>query len=163
MKQTSWVTLAMLALVLGIAGFVVGRMTISFSGGPLPVPFTAGFLLLAIALAVLVTAWPVRKFARGERLASFSPLRAARAVVLAKAASHCGAMLAGWYIGNALVVVADLGIPALRSNFLWQAGTAVVALVVVGVGLLGESWCRRPDDEDDPGHDRLGGETPDPA
>ena len=144
--------LALLALVTTLLGFVAVRLWERSGGGPLPLPWTAVVAMAAIAVSVLALAWPVRRWNAGRRDRPLDPLRAARAAVLAKAASHCGALVSGWYLGQALVLVSDLAIEPRRDRFVLAVVAVLAALVVVAAGLVAEHWCRLPDeppDEDD--------------
>ncbi|PIE26390.1 MAG: hypothetical protein CSA58_09825 [Micrococcales bacterium] len=160
MKPTSYSWLAALfgaGVVLGWSG---ARIWNSSGGSPMPVPLTSILLLLGIAVAVLVAAWPVRQWQKGVRSKSFSPLRAARAAVLAKAASHSGAGLAGWYAGQALLLLPDLGIASRRSAALELGGGVLVAVVVIIAGLVAERWCRLSEDDEDSDQDPGGDAVP---
>lgn len=151
MRATRWQLLVVLAAVVTVV--VVAGLTVweSVGGGPLPTPWTALVAMVVIAVAVLVVAWPVRRWNAGVRDRRFDPLRAARAAVLAKASSHCGALLVGWYAGQALVVVGDLGIEPRRDRFVGSVTALVAAVGVVVAGHVAERWCRLPEDHDGEG------------
>lgn len=149
MKPTSLRVLVFLATLTAVLGWVVARIWSAAGGSPLPVPVAAIMLLVAIAVIVLVAAWPVRQWSAGVRYRSYDPLRAARAAVLAKAASHSGALLAGWYLGQALLMLPDLHIQSRSEaaiRFLLGAAAAAAAVVA---GLVAERWCRLKDDDTD--------------
>lgn len=150
MTATRVNTLALLAGVGAVLGWSVMRVLES-SGGSMPLPVTALAAMVVIAAAVLVVGWPVRRWNHGDRSRRLDPLRAARTVVLAKAADHSGALLAGWYLGQGLTVVGDLDIEPRRDRLV-LAGLAVLAAVAMVVaGLLVERWCKLPEGPgDDP-------------
>jgi hypothetical protein len=154
-KPTRWQTLVLLALGTAVVAFAGLTVWESMGGGPVPTPWSALVAMVVIAVSVLVVAWPVRRWISGVRDRRLDPLRAARAAVLAKAASHCGALLVGWYLAQALVVVGDLGLLPRRDRFVASGIALVVAVGVVVAGKVGERWCRLPEDPDDP--DGLGG------
>lgn len=141
--------LALLAMLATLLGFVSVRLWESSGGGSLPLPWTAVVAMAAIAVSVLALAWPVRQWNAGRRDRALDPLRAARAAVMAKAASHCGALVSGWYLGQALVLVSDLAVEPRRDRFVLAVGAVLAALVVVAAGLVAEQWCRLPDDRSD--------------
>ncbi len=141
--------LVLLAVSAVVVGFAVVRAWESSGGRPLPLPWTALVAMAAIGVSVLALAWPVRRWNAGHRDRPLDPLRAARAAVLAKAASHCGALVSGWYLGQSLVLVTDLDIQPRRDRFVLAAVAVVAALGVVAAGLVAEHWCRLPDDPDD--------------
>jgi predicted Co/Zn/Cd cation transporter (cation efflux family) len=137
------------ALVAGVLGFVVDRWVESSGGSPLPVPWSALVGMVAIAVGVVVVAWPVRRWNRGDRSRRLDPLRAARAAVLAKAASLSGAILVGWFAGQGLGALGDLTIEPRRDRFVLAMVAVLVATLVLVAGLVGQRWCRRPPDEDE--------------
>ena len=151
--------LVLAALVAAVLGFAAAQAFEARGGQPLPVPWTALVLLLAMAVSVLVVAWPVRRWNRGDRARRLDPLRAARAAVLAKAASHAGAALIGWFGGQGLAVVGDLTIEPRRDRFTVALVAVLLAAAVAVAGLVAERWCRRrpdPDERDLPRDDRRG-------
>ena len=141
--------LVVAALVAAVLGFAVAQSFEARGGQPLPVPWTALVLLLAMAVSVLVVAWPVRRWNRGDRSRPLDPLRAARAAVLAKAASHAGAALIGWFAGQGLAVVGDLTIEPRRDRFTVALVAVLLAAAVTVSGLVAERWCRRRPDPDE--------------
>lgn len=161
MTPTKARNLWLLALVGAVLGWSVARLLES-SGGTLPLPATALAAMLVIAVAVLVVGWPVRRWNHGDRSRPLDPLRAARTAVLAKAASHSGALLAGWYLGQGLTLVADLAIEPRRERLLLSGLAVVTAGLMTAAGLVTERWCRLRDGDDDPDleTDRDGGHFP---
>lgn len=151
MKPTGVSSLVTVLLALAVVGLCVARLLRSQGVPPLTVPVGSMVLLVGIAVAVLVVAWPVRKWTRGGvRSPFFTPLRAARAAVMAKAACYCGVALAGWWGGQALYLLPDADIESLR-RLLWRLVIGVVLGLGTSVaGLVAESWCRLPGDEDGP-------------
>ena len=133
-----------------VLGFVVAKVFERSGGSALPVPWTALVLMASMAVAVLVVAWPVRRWNRGRRDRGLDALRAARAAVLAKAASHSGAALIGWFAGQGLAVAGDLAIEPRRDRFTVALVAVLLAAAVTAAGLVAERWCRRrpgPDEE----------------
>jgi len=149
-RPTRWQSLVLLALGTSVVAFAGLTVWESVGGGPLPTPWSALVAMVVIAVSVLVLARPVRRWTAGDRTRRLDPLRAARAAVLAKAASHCGALLVGWYLGQALIVIGDLGLAPRRERFVASCIALLVAVGVVVAGQVGERWCRLPEDPDDP-------------
>jgi hypothetical protein len=144
------------ALVAAVAGWVGVRLWLS-GGHEVPtVPWTTPGVLLLVAVAVVVLGWPVRRWTRGHRDRPLDPLRAARTVVLAKAAQYAGALFAGWYLGLGLAVLPTVDVGPRRSVLLRAAVTGVAAVVVWLAGVLVERWCRVDDsgDHDEQSADR---------
>lgn len=147
---TTKVRLLLLLVVVGaVLGWSVTRVLES-EGASMPLPLTALAAMLVIAIAVLVVGLPVRRWNRGDRSRRLDPLRAARTVVLAKAASHSGALLAGWYLGHGLTLVPDLSVEPRRARMVFAVLAIVAAVVMVVAGRVTERWCRLPDGDDDP-------------
>ncbi|MCL2463960.1 MAG: DUF3180 domain-containing protein, partial [Micrococcales bacterium] len=100
------------------------------------------------AAVVFTMGWAVWQFLHGKR-PGLDPIRAARTAVLAKAACYTGALLTGWYGGQAAAYLADSVIP----DYLGRAGAAALAaggaVVLAAVGLLVEWFCHVPPPRDD--------------
>ena len=120
------------------------------SGHELPMlPWTAPGVMALLAGAVLTSGWPVRQWTNGRRERPLDPLRAARTVVLAKAAQYAGALLSGWYVAQILVVLPTVDVEPRRNLFVRGLVSLLAAVTVWGVGWLVERWCRVPTDEDE--------------
>jgi hypothetical protein len=149
MTTTKVRVLLLLVVVGAVLGWSVTRVFES-GGGTMPLPVTALAAMLVIAIAVLVVGLPVRRWNRGDRSRRLDPLRAARTVVLAKAASHSGALLAGWYVGHGLTLLPDLAVEPRRERLVLAVLAVVGAVVMVVTGRVTERWCQLPDGDDDP-------------
>jgi Protein of unknown function (DUF3180) len=131
-----------------VAWFVLDLWTRQ-GGRLLPLQWFAAAAIAAVAAVVAVLGWEVRRSVRGQRSTPLDPLFAARVVVLAKAAVFGGAVLAGWYAAQGLVVLSNVS--GLRRERLVVAGvTALAAIVLTVAGFLAQRWCRLPED-DEPG------------
>jgi hypothetical protein len=129
-----------------VAWFVLDLWTRQ-GGRLLPLPWFAAVAIALVAVAVAVLGWEVRRSVRGQRSTPLDPLFAARVVVLAKAAVFGGAVLAGWYAAQGLVVLSNVS--GLRRERLIVAGVTALAAVALAVaGFLAQRWCRLPDDDD---------------
>lgn len=158
----------LLALAVAVAG--VGWLVLDLAEGHglylSPVHWMVDVVLLLLALAVLFAGWRVREYLRGRK-PDLDGLRAARTFVLATAAAITGALLAGWYGAQALVVVGDLMIEARRDRAIAAAVAVLFSVLLSVAGLVVERWCRlRGDGSDDDGPsapERAPDSTPDPA
>lgn len=160
MQRTSPRTLASITLIVAGVGWALLRVGASRGVTPPQVPWLVVLVEVVIAAVVGTMGWHVRQYLHGKR-PTLDPIRAARTAVLAKASSYTGAMLAGWYAAQVLVVLGDLEFDAQRARAV-SAGLAVVgAVVMAAVGLLVEWWCRIPPPEDGAPDD--GGRTRDPS
>ena len=157
MKAARPGTAVLVALVTGAVGWYALRLW-EDSGRLLPqVPWTALAGMVALAVAVVATGLPVYRWRSGRRETRLDPLVAARTVVFAKAAVYGGALLAGWYAAQALVVLPDV-VGARRTRLILAALCAAAAVAVTAAGFLVQHWCTLPPrDEDDAGEqDRPG-------
>ena len=115
-------------------------------------PVVSVVMTAGLAAAVLVVAWPVRRWNAGERDRPLNPLRAARTLALVKAAAMAGAVLTGgWvgYVGVALPVVAVTTQPGRTAA---SAAVVLASLGLMVAGLVAERWCVIP-----PGNGAGGG------
>jgi uncharacterized membrane protein YbhN (UPF0104 family) len=112
-------------------------------------PFTLAVALLLIGVIVVLMALPVRRVARRIPGSSVDPFYATRVVVIAKASSLTGALLAGAGFGVGFYLLSRAVLPAVGSITMAFA-TAVGAVVLLVGGLVAEYMCTiPPDDESD--------------
>ncbi len=137
-------TLVLLAVAVTAVTWWAMRMTVGRGAATPPdVPWLVVAVELVIAGVVLSMGWAVRQYQRGKR-PLLDPVRAARTAVLAKASCYTGALLTGWYGGQALSLLADADVPGSTTRA-GAAGVAVVGAVALAVvGLVVEHWCRIP-------------------
>lgn len=114
------------------------------------VPTSVPVVLGVVTLGVLAATLSFRRRLEGRPGARpYDPLHAARMVVLAKACSHGGAVLAGGYGGLAIALFFGSSSDARRTDSWLSAAAAVVALALLAVGLYLEHTCRVPPSDDD--------------
>lgn len=144
--RTPWLLLG--AVLVTLAGWLALRWWAD-GGHELPMlPWTAPGVMAVLAAAVLVSGWQVRQWTRGRRERPLDPLRAARTVLLAKAAQYAGALLSGWYAAQALVVVPTVDVEPRRDLLVRGLVSLLAAVVLWVVGWVVERWCRVPVDDD---------------
>lgn len=157
-RPTRPAMLIALFLVATITGWFVIEIIESY-GGTLPrLPWTTPFLLGLLAIGLIVIALDLKKrieqpdrIHRGELVANekpkeINPLHAARMVVLAKAASHGGAVLTGLYLGFALYLLPDFDSSQRRSLLIAAGLSALMSLAVAIVGMMMERILRLPEE-----------------
>lgn len=148
MQRTRWQTLAIVAFGVGALTWLGFAVVAGRGGLPPQVPWLVVAVELLIAVIVFSLGWAVRQYLRGKR-PDLDPIRAARTAVLAKASCYTGALLAGWYGGQTVALLTDLGTHGNGSRAI-AAGIATAGAVVLAVtGLVVEWFCRVPPPEDD--------------
>lgn len=158
MKQTR----ALPLVVIGGLGVVVGwfaEVMLVGSGRPsLDLPFTLGVALGLIGVLVVLAALPVFRVVRRVAGARVDPFYATRVVMLAKASSLSGALLGGGGLGVAAYLLSRSVVPGVGSVALALAAV-VGAIVLLVCGLVAESMCAIPPDDEDPaeGRPKTGG------
>lgn len=147
MRRTSILSLVAAFVGVAVVGWPVLR-AFEAGGVYLPaVPWLVDVAILALAGVVFWFGWTVRAYQRGDR-PSLDGLRAARTLVLAKAASLTGALLGGWYLAQVLLVLPDLAIEPRRDRALAAAVAVVCAVGLTVVGLVVERFCQLPPGDD---------------
>jgi Protein of unknown function (DUF3180). len=108
-------------------------------------------VLVFMASGVFFAGLPVRRFLRGQARKSLNPMRAMRTLVLAQAAALTGALVAGWYLAQALVLLPDFDIQSRRTLVLRLAALGAGGGLLAVAGLLTQRMCRvdKADDGDD--------------
>ena len=151
MRRTPWSRLLLVAVVTAAVTSAGFRIAESRGATVLPVPLVSLLVVVLMAAVVLSLGWAVRQYTQGKR-PTLDPLLAARVVVLATASTYTGALLAGWYAGQALLVLGDLDIEARRAVAVSAGGALGAAVLLAVVGLVVERWCEvRPRDDDELG------------
>jgi len=137
-------------LTVAVVAALVGNLLIRLNYGSLPAfPPLAGatFGLLGAAEAIVGNALRAR-IRRRPGTRPVQPLVAARAVLVAKASSLAGAIMAGVWAGLLAHVLPRAGeVTAAASDSLAGGIGLVCALGLVGGALWLEHCCRTPDDE----------------
>jgi hypothetical protein len=105
------------------------------SWGRLPV-------LVVMACGVFFAGLPVRRFLKGRATKPLNPIRAMRILVLAQACALTGAVVAGWYVAQVLVMVPTLDVSSRRTVALRLAALAAGGVLMVVAGLLTQAMCR---------------------
>ncbi|GAA2175318.1 hypothetical protein GCM10009846_24700 [Agrococcus versicolor] len=144
MTRTAPVTLVLTWLVAAALGYVADALLVGAGRPVLPLPASIGAVLAAIAVLLLVLAWPVRQMVRGGRRVGFR--HATGALAMAKASGIVACVVGGWASG-ALVFLLT------RAVISGDAVTMAIAttgggIVLLVAALLAESWCMLPPEDD---------------
>lgn len=107
-------------------------------------------VVLVLAVLVIWGGWQVRRYQRGRRDKDFTPLRAARALVLAQAGALTGAAIAGWFLGHLIILLPDRDLTPYARQVVPLLIVIGASLLLCVAGLIAQHWCRLPEDTDDP-------------
>ncbi len=156
--------LIVLAILGGTIGWATSQLVAALMGRELPVPWTASATLGLLAFCIFVWALGIRPRIKGKPgIRPLDPFVAARTAALAMAASRTGAIVAGFYLGVAIALLADFGSSLARERLFPTAAAVVCALLVVLAALWLEYICRLPDDSDDDDRGKHTGRADDSA
>jgi Protein of unknown function (DUF3180) len=145
-------------LLLGLAATGFSYLAVrvwTAHGGDLPEPSWGALIVLVFMSAgVFFAGLPVRRFLRGEAKKPLNPMRAMRTLVLAQAAALTGALVAGWYLAQVLVLMPLFDI-ASRGTLAVHLGALAAGGVLMAVsGLVAQAMCRVHRGDDDPDDER---------
>lgn len=142
-RRTRARTILLVVTVTAALGWALAR-ALEARGAYLPlVPWAVDIAIGVLAAVVLWAGLTVRAYQQGKR-PDLDGIRAARTLVLAKAAALTGSLLAGWYLAQVLLVIGDLEVEARRDKAIAAAVATLAAVVLVAAGLLAERWCQVP-------------------
>lgn len=140
--------LFLIGLVFGAAGWLINWWA-TRNGYPTPsLPLSSLLTIAAVVAVTLVFGLRVRRWRAGNRKKILDPILAARTVVLAQATAYAGALTTGWHVG---ILLDQLTLVGVRSNLgpVWGSLAVIVAgLAMIGIGLIVESFCRLPPDDE---------------
>lgn len=145
-RRTPWTTL-LLAFVIGfVAGSLLALLTRGSSTNLLGTTIVVPIILVLLAIVVLILGWQVRRYAKGKNK-KFDVRRGTLTLVMAKALEIVGGILAGWYLGQLLVVVAHPASEWAKSVLVECGVASAAALFDLVAGIIAEWWCTLPPDE----------------
>lgn len=147
----------------GVTGRHVALVALSLTAGSLliwlvnrrsgglvpPTSWLAISLLVLIAGLVVSATWPIRSYLRGKSARPLDPLRATRALIIAQAATLAGSGAFGWYFGQTLACLSDLGLTAVRGRMPGLVVALLAAALLTGCGLWAQAMCRVDPPDDD--------------
>jgi hypothetical protein len=143
MKRTHPTPVVALVLLGLVLGFLIEISAAATGSAMVLPPVTLPIALVAIGVAVVVLAWPIRQATHRKGRRRVNPFVAIRVAVLAKASALSGALLLGGGLGIVLYILTRSVVPAASS--LWLAiETAVGSAVLLALGLVAEHFCTIP-------------------
>lgn len=138
-------------IALGIAGATIGwllELCLVASGRPAVIPpVTLGVALALIGILIVLLAVPVSRVARKVPGAEVDPFYATRVVLLAKASSMSGSLVAGFALAILVFLLSRSVLPAAVSVTMC-AVTAGGAILLLAGGLVAEKMCTLPPEDD---------------
>lgn len=134
----------MLCIGLGLAGgitlaYVSERWQLNVLG----VPWLVSALLLLAGIVVFFMARQVYKYATGERK-ELDPQYAVNSLILSKVLGTACSALLGWYGGQAIMCLSHREAPYYAHVIIQCAVAALVCLLDVLIGAVGEWMCQLP-------------------
>ena len=154
MTRTNPLHLVLLVAFGGVLTWTL-ETTLAASGRAVLIPpFTLAIALVLIGVMVVIMALPVRRVARRVPGATVDPFYATRVVIIAKASSLAGALLAGGGLGVGFFLLSRPVLPAVGSITMAFAA-ALGAVVLLVAGLVAEHMCTIPPDEPDQTQDVM--------
>lgn len=155
MKPINPLRLALIGLILAVAGWSATVLTSRYGMATPVLPVTAlatmaVIVVITLVLGIRVLRWrnSLKPDSKAKKTA-LDPLLAARTLVLAQACAYAGTVLLGWHVG---IFLDQLRLWNFSSNqdLTWLAlGMAAGGLVMIIVGLLVERFCRIPPEDGD--------------
>jgi len=145
---TPWRALGVAALFGGLAGWLVVVTANAFDALPPRIPWSAPIGLAVFAALVAALAWSThqRLQVRRERI---EPQRAVAFLVLGKASALAGAVVAGGYLGFALMFLTRIEADNPRDRVVRSAVAVLAGIALALAGLRLERACKVPDDDDE--------------
>ena len=107
-----------------------------------PASWGAVIVLVFMAGGVFFAGLPIRRFLRGQAKKPLNPLRAMRTLVLAQAAALTGALVAGWYLAQVVVLFPNLDIDSVRAVAVRLGALSAAAVLMAIAGLVAQAMCR---------------------
>ncbi|MEJ8279555.1 DUF3180 domain-containing protein [Pseudonocardia spirodelae] len=137
---------------IAVVAALLGNIGVQLAYGSLPaLPVAAAVVVAALAAAEAAGGFVLRRrIARRDGAAPVPALVAARAVLLAKASSVGGAVVAGLWAGVLMHTLPRAAVVVAAADDSVVAGIGLVsAVALVAAALWLEHCCRAPDDPDD--------------
>ncbi len=150
--------LVSIAIISAVAGWLVNWWATHNGFPTLSLPLSSLLTIVTVIIVTLIFGLRVRRWRDGNRKKPLNPILAARTVILAQATAYAGALSTGWHIG---ILLDQLALLSIRNNLAPIWGTLALLAGGIGmivIGLVVESFCKLPPDDDGPNEPRQTGE-----
>ena len=142
-RLTPWWYFAVSLLLGLLAGAALVEISEFWPMSLVGAPWIVPVVLLVLGAVVLVLALQVHQYVKGDRR-ELPPDQAVNTLILAKALGLAGALLAGWYGGQALMSLGRASSPYYRETVVQCAVSAGAALADLVIGIISERLCQLP-------------------
>lgn len=155
MSHIGWKRLLAIYLITGGLATLVLRWLQLRGTDPMAVPVSVTIVLILIAGTVLFLGLRVRRWVqRGE---DFDAIGATRTLALAQASALVGAIQAGYFTAQGIVVFDALPAPEAQSVMTAAVVALAAAGLLIAAGLIAQWCCRVPPEDDDGGNSATTG------
>lgn len=152
-KRIAWWVYVLCAAIGLVAGVGMAWMSERHGSNMIAAPWIVSVLMVVLGLVVLYLAIQVHKYTttdpkkRATLRTFIDPDKAVNTLVLAKALVVAGALLVGWYAGQACMLWKHWEIGYYRDLMIECGVAAVAALFDMIIGMISEWLCQLPPNE----------------
>ena len=148
-RRTPWWWYVIAMLVGLLAGMGISHLEETRGLGLAGIPYLASAVMVVVGFIVLYLAWQVHKYTTTDpkKRAQLKPMDSERCVntlIVSKALAIAGALLAGWYGGQIVMLYDRFEAPFFR-HIVIECIIAVIASVIdMVLGIISEGLCQLP-------------------
>lgn len=142
-RRTPWYYMLACAIAGIVCGAVVAYSTLSMEITVLGAPYIVPVVLFILGIVALWLAWTVRAYTRGK-IKYISPQRSYVTLIIAKSLEIATSFLAGWYGGQAIILIPHIESSFFRDIFLRCLIAMGVCIFDVICGIIAEYLCQIP-------------------
>lgn len=148
-RRTPWWWYVIAMLVGLLAGMGISHLEETRGLGLAGIPYLASAVMVVVGFIVLYLAWQVHRYTTTDpkKRAQLKPMDSERCVntlIVSKALAIAGALLAGWYGGQIVMLYDRFEAPFFR-HIVIECIIAVIASVIdMVLGIISEGLCQLP-------------------
>lgn len=142
-RRTPWYYMLACAIAGVVCGAVVAYSTLTVEITVLGAPYIVPIVLFILGIIALWLAWTVYAYTRGK-IKYISPQRSYVTLIIAKSLEIATSFLAGWYGGQAIVLISHIDSSFFRDIFFRCLITMGVCIFDVICGIIAEFLCQIP-------------------